>query len=321
MALPDRYFMSYTELLTISIPCHERKDFFKAALESALNQTVQCKVIVIDNASSHDYFEKICREKNVTYYRNEVNIGLPGNFSKGFELAESKYTMNLQNDDLLSPYYVESFLKAVSLYPDIDIFYSDTMVLKSNKAVPHKHILPFGYMPDGKKIIEYGIKYKLGFPYIASAIKKTIAHSFLEVHKEIGSWDWFWLYFNAEKFSFYGDAQKLYFFREHGNQDSKHNRYLIRLTLPYIYDKILKDKVSDPKLKRKASVNAFWELVRLKSFSGKKRLEKILNENPKYREYLKKKLNDNYLLRIIFHLPHQLVKFTYKSLRKIGLSG
>lgn len=312
--------MNSTELLTIAMPCYERNDFFDTALESALNQTVKCKVIVIDDASSHDYFEKACRKKNVTYYRNKVNIGLPGNFSKGFELAESKYVMNLQEDDILSPYYVESFLKAIRLHPDIDIFFPDIMVLKENGAVPHNHVLPFGYMPNGQKIIEYGIKYKLGFPYIASVIKKTKAHSFLDVHKEVGSWDWIWLYSNAEKFSFYGDSQKLYSFREHDNQDTKHNWNLIRLTLPYIYDVILKDKVSDPKLKRKASVNAFWELVRFKSLSGKTRMKRVLNENSKYHKYLKKKLNDNFLLRIIFYLPSQLVNFLYKSLRKLGLS-
>ena len=83
--------MRFTDLLTISMPVYERKDFFRMALESALNQTVKCKVIVVDNCSSHDYFEKVCREKNVPYYRNDYNLGMARNFARVFELADSKF--------------------------------------------------------------------------------------------------------------------------------------------------------------------------------------------------------------------------------------
>ena len=47
----------FTGLVTIAMPVYERKDFFREALDSALNQPVKCKVIVVDNCSSHDYFE------------------------------------------------------------------------------------------------------------------------------------------------------------------------------------------------------------------------------------------------------------------------
>ena len=45
--------MNYTDLLTIAMPVYERKDFFVEALESAIKQTIKCKIIVIDNCSSH----------------------------------------------------------------------------------------------------------------------------------------------------------------------------------------------------------------------------------------------------------------------------
>jgi GT2 family glycosyltransferase len=136
--------MDFTDLLTIAMPCYERKEYFLEALESALNQTVKCKVIVIDNCSSHDFFEKVCKEKNVAYYRNNKNIGIAANFAKGFELAVTKYVMNLQDDDVLSPEYVESFLNAIHQYPDIDVFFTNFVRLTSNGELPHKHTLPFG---------------------------------------------------------------------------------------------------------------------------------------------------------------------------------
>ena len=311
--------MSFTDLLTIAMPCYERKDFFLGALESALNQTVKCKIIVIDNCSSHNYYEKICIQKNVPYYRNDTNIGIAANFSKGFELSDTKYVMNLQDDDKLHPAYVESFVSAINKYPDIDIFFPDFEMNTAQGIIPHPHTLPFGYMENGAKIIEYGIKYKMGFPYMASAIKKSKAPSIQEVFGLIGSYDWEWIYSHANKLSFYGDPKKLYQFRYHNNQDSTKKESIYRLSTPYIYDKILKENVSDIKLKQKASKNAFWELVILKSIADSNKIKEYKNGNTKYNYYLKSKLKSHKILHIIFSTHQVLVMLIYKTIRKIGL--
>lgn len=311
--------MSFTDLLTIAMPCYERKDFFLEALESALNQTVKCKIIVVDNCSSHNYYEEVCKEKNVPYYRNDKNIGIAGNFAKTIELSDTKYVMNLQDDDKLHPEYVESFVKAVTLHPDLDVFFSDFDLNTSHGIVPHHHILPFGYMEKGAKIIEYGIKHKMGFPYMASAIKKSKAHSAKEVINWIGSYDWEWIYTHANELSFYGDPKKLYLYRLHDQQHTSMESSIYRLSLPYIYDNILKEKVSDAKLKKIASENAFWELVILKSSVDKKKIVEYLNGNTKYGNYLKSKLKDNNLLNIIFFMHKIFVMLIYKTIKKVGL--
>lgn len=311
--------MIFTDLLTIAMPCYERKDFFLAALESALNQTVKCKIIVVDNCSSHNYFEKVCKEKNVPYYRNEINIGIAGNFSRTVELSDTKYVMNLQDDDKLHPQYVESFLKAVNLHPDIDIFFSNFEADTSRGIVPHHHTLPFGYMGNGAKIIEYAIKYKMGFPYMTSAIKKSKAHSAKEVSDMVGSYDWEWIYSHANELSFYGDSKKLYLYRLHDQQHTSVEASIYKLSLPYIYDNILKEKVSDDKLKKIASNNAFWELVILKSSADKNKILEYLNGNSKYSYYLKSKLKENIMLHMIFFTHKVFVMLVYKTIRKVGL--
>jgi glycosyltransferase involved in cell wall biosynthesis len=311
--------MSFTDLLTIAMPCYERKDFFREALDSALNQTVKCKIIVLDNCSSHNYYEEVCKEKGVTYHRNDSNIGMIGNFSKSFELADTKYVMNLQDDDKLHPEYVESFLNAVTRYPDIDIFFTDLEVNTDHGIHTHPHTLPFGYMERGAKIIEYAIKYKMGFPYIASAIKKSKIHSVKEVSDMIGSWDWEWIYSRANKLSFYGDPRKLYQFRVHDNQITKLEASNHRFSLPYIYDRVLKENVSDIKLKKKASKNASWELFVIKSVVDEKKITEFKNGNNKYSNYLKDKLNENILLKTVFLLPKGLVMFIYKVIRKVEM--
>ncbi len=312
---------SFTDLLTISMPVYNRKEFFVRALESALNQTVKCKVIVIDNCSPHNYFESVCREKKVQYFRNETNIGIAGNFARGFELSKTKYTLNLQDDDVLSPLYVESFVNAVTLHPDIDVFFSDFVIMTTKGELPHSHILPFGYMEKGEKIIEYGIKYKLGFPYMSSAIKSSKAHTVNEAKGWIGSYDWEWIYLNAGNLTFYGDSRKLYNYRIHGNQITSNDHSSFTLSIPYIYDKVLKENVKDDRLKEIASKNAFWELIRLKSELNRAKLEAIMKGESKYNKYLKEKLEENVILKFIYWFPRAWVCFIFKVLGKLKLAG
>ena len=301
------------------MPVYERKDFFVQAIDSALNQTVKCRVIVSDNCSSHDFFEKVCQEKGVEYFRNESNIGMAGNFAKGFERAQTPYVLNLQDDDQLDPTYVESFIKAHEEHPDIDIFFSDFVSLTNKGKRPHKHTFPFGYMQTGEKIIEYGIKYyKLGFPYIASAIKKEAAES-LAKYSGFGSYDWVWIYSEALNFSFYGDSRPLYVFRDHDNQDTKNNSVKYGITMPYIYDEILKPQVDDPQLKKTASKKAFWEIVNVKAHSSKKELKDFMNNNELYGKYLKRKLEQTLWLRIIYSVPRAVVYFGYKTIGKLNI--
>lgn len=313
--------MEFTDLLTIAMPVYERKEYFREALESALNQTVKCKVIVIDNCSSHDFFEQICKKKNVTYYRNDSNIGIAGNFARGFELSESKYVLNLQDDDVLHPQYVESFVDAVTKHSDIDVFYSDFITMTSEGEKPHHHTLPFGYMETGERVIEYGIKYRLGFPYMTSAILKAKAHSFWEIKDLIGSYDWEWIYSVADRFAFYGESRKLYKYRIHDNQTTHKTESTFLLTLPFIYENVLDKKVTDPKLKKKVLKNAFWELVRLKSMAGKREIKSLLKGKNKYELYLKEKLDSNRHISLIFHSPRCFVKLIYKCSCKLGINS
>ena len=311
--------MDYTDLLTIAMPVYERKDFFVEALESAINQTIKCKIIVIDNCSSHDFYEKVCLEKGITYYRNETNIGMAGNFGRCFELSETEYVMNLQDDDILSPIYVEAFVNAHKQHPDIDLFFSNFVQFNSTGKFAHHHTLPFGYMKDGSKIIEYGIRYKLGFPFMASVIKKSMYSGFYTGFG--GSYDWVWIYSIADKYTFYGDSRELYYYRAHEMQDTKDNSVTYSFTLPYIYEGILKEKTQDKELRRIATQHAFWSLVRFKSVAKKKAVNELISKDNIFSNYLRNKLEEDWLIKFLLSLPKGIVKLSYKVLAKVGMTN
>ena len=314
--------MSFTNLLTIAIPCFERKEYFMTALESALNQTVGCSVIVVDNCSSHDYFEKVCKEKGVIYFKNETNIGLFPNINRCYTLAQSEYVKILDDDDFLSPMYVESFLSAKELHPNIDVFYSDFIKFSSKGELAIEQIIPFGYMENGSKIVEYGIKYGLGFPYMTCAVRKTKAQLDFDVNESGGGYDYFWVYSNEDKLSFFGERSKLHHYRIHNAKAShKENEMVVNfLTAPFINDTVLLPKIREHKLKKKISNNTFWGLIYLKSFGDKKELEKLINSESKFGQYFNVKLNENILLKIVFIIPKRIVRIFYMVSKKVGFT-
>ncbi len=106
-----------TDQITIAIPVYNREDFFPVALESALNQTIRTKIIVVDNASDHDKFEKYVNElkdPRVKYYRNEENVGMVGNWNRCIELSNTPWISILHDDDALHKRFTEIMLKVIA---------------------------------------------------------------------------------------------------------------------------------------------------------------------------------------------------------------
>jgi len=58
------FFENGTDL-TIAFPVYKRTDYFRTALESSLNQTVRCRVLVVNNNSPQDDFKKIIASYNI----------------------------------------------------------------------------------------------------------------------------------------------------------------------------------------------------------------------------------------------------------------
>ena len=118
--------------VTITFPVYERFDFFEEALNSALNQTVQCPIIVVDNGSSHNKFKLLCEkyQGRVKYYRNPDNIGMFPNWNRCFELAETEYAIIVGDDDILMPTYIEEFLKVYEKHPELGLYYTNIVFYK-----------------------------------------------------------------------------------------------------------------------------------------------------------------------------------------------
>ncbi|GHV57854.1 hypothetical protein FACS1894182_07820 [Bacteroidia bacterium] len=95
--------------ITIAITTYKRVDYFEEALNCAVNQTVECPILVIDDHSPHNQFEEIVRQKNnpnITYIQNPSNIGMVETWNRCIDLCQTEYLTILHDDDLLHPCFI-----------------------------------------------------------------------------------------------------------------------------------------------------------------------------------------------------------------------
>ncbi|HEY9734955.1 MAG TPA: glycosyltransferase family 2 protein [Trichocoleus sp.] len=103
---------------SIVITTYNRLDLLKRAIDSALNQTVPCEVVVADNAST-DGTEAYMHSlgERVRYVRNPTNLNHAGAVNTGVEAATGEWIKLLDDDDYLAPNCVEVMMDAIAHRP------------------------------------------------------------------------------------------------------------------------------------------------------------------------------------------------------------
>jgi glycosyltransferase len=114
---------------SICIPTYNRSDVVIKALESALNQEYKdFEVLPVDNHSNNNHQNVIenyvngAANNNVTYIRNQSNLGMFGNWNKCIAYAKGQYVTILSDDDLLAPNFLTNIDCVVEEYPNCSYF-------------------------------------------------------------------------------------------------------------------------------------------------------------------------------------------------------
>jgi glycosyltransferase involved in cell wall biosynthesis len=109
------------DILTIALPVYKRTDFIKSALNSAVNQTVKCRILLIDNNSPHEEFKKIIDSYNnplIKYVKTDVTVPQDENFNNCFRYADTPWVTILHDDDMLHCQFMELAKKIFGRYKD-----------------------------------------------------------------------------------------------------------------------------------------------------------------------------------------------------------
>ena len=98
--------------VSIIIPCYNQAPYLAEAIESALNQSVPCEVIVVNDGSPDDtdsvamkYFDRL------SGYIKQENRGPSAARNAGIRMAETEWILPLDADDIIDRNYVEQLLK------------------------------------------------------------------------------------------------------------------------------------------------------------------------------------------------------------------
>jgi glycosyltransferase involved in cell wall biosynthesis len=108
-------------ILTIAFPVYKRTEYFRKALESALNQTVKCRILVVDNNSPHDEFKVIIDSYNsslIEYIKTPETFPQDENFNNCIRFTKTPWMTILHDDDYLHCQFVELTQQIHTKYKD-----------------------------------------------------------------------------------------------------------------------------------------------------------------------------------------------------------
>jgi glycosyltransferase involved in cell wall biosynthesis len=100
--------------LTIAIPVYNRSAYIREALESVLQQETQTRILVLDNDSTQFDFAALVRSyasPRIRYIRNEVNVGMAGNWNRCIDACETPFLALVHDDDKLEADYATKVVK------------------------------------------------------------------------------------------------------------------------------------------------------------------------------------------------------------------
>ncbi len=94
-------------LVSVCIPTYNGEKYLKECLDSVLSQSYSnIEIIIVDDCSTDttcQIIEQYTRKDNrIKLYRNELNLGLVGNWNKCLELAQGEWIKFVFQDDLIS---------------------------------------------------------------------------------------------------------------------------------------------------------------------------------------------------------------------------
>jgi len=112
--------------ITIAVTVYSRREFVLGAIQSALDQSVPVKVIVVEDCGPDATLrDLVLREfgSRIEYFRNPRNRGLFDNWNACLDYCRTPWISILHDDDLLRPVFVEAMLDLANAAPGRPLYF------------------------------------------------------------------------------------------------------------------------------------------------------------------------------------------------------
>ena len=144
-AFLQEYSADIFPLVSVLIPTFERPQFFKIALESALNQTYLNLDIMITDNSNNDETEKLMqpylkKDKRIKYYHHkDFDKGQNWQFCRSYNNPKAEYVNWLMDDDVFMPKKIELMVDCYRKNPDVALVFSNRLFIDGEGKVIKEH--------------------------------------------------------------------------------------------------------------------------------------------------------------------------------------
>jgi glycosyltransferase involved in cell wall biosynthesis len=148
--------------ISVCIPTYNRVNFLEYAVKSVLNQTYHdFELIICDDASTDKtaQFVEQLNDPRIYYIQHSKNIGRSRNMRSGFEAAQGDYFIKFDDDDALTPKFLEKTVAILESKSTVDFVCTNHWIInqkgqqiesatQENSAKWGKDKLATGIIPD-----------------------------------------------------------------------------------------------------------------------------------------------------------------------------
>jgi len=140
-------------ILDIVMPFYGRADHFMQAVQSVLGQDNPAwRLVILDDQNpdpAPGAWAAALDDPRISYRRNDVNLGVSGNFARAAEVMTGEFGVIMGCDDILLPGYVDRMLELVAEHPGVDMVQPGVTVIDGNGK-------PVGPLADRVKALYRG---------------------------------------------------------------------------------------------------------------------------------------------------------------------
>ncbi|MCU0565822.1 MAG: glycosyltransferase [Oculatellaceae cyanobacterium Prado106] len=161
--------------ISVCVPTYNRAHLLPYAVESVLNQTYRdFELIICDDASSDQTAEVVAQwqDSRIRYIRHPENIKRSRNMRSGFEAAQGEYFVKFDDDDALTPMFLEQTVAVLEQQSNVDFVCADHWVINAHSQRDEVAT---------QKNSEKWKKDRLGHGIIPDLLSETFHHQSLQV--------------------------------------------------------------------------------------------------------------------------------------------
>jgi glycosyltransferase involved in cell wall biosynthesis len=140
--------------ISVLLPTYNYAHYLDQTIPSVLNQSfTDFELIIVDNHSTDDteaVVKKYLEDPRVSYYKNEKNLGLVGNWNRCLKYPRAEYIKYVCADDMIHPEMLEKFYAVMELHPNVSLI---TCFKQLFDGQPWLVKLPLTHLQNGKKVI------------------------------------------------------------------------------------------------------------------------------------------------------------------------